>query len=136
TDFAPTLLDLAGIGSPDEVQGESFASILRGETSSDWRDSYYYHYYEYPLWHHVKPHYGIRNNRYKLIHFYYKMDVWEFYDLKKDPQELKNLIDKKKYAAIIEEMKQDIKNHQETLDMDTSKEAMYKLTEKHFGGHQ
>ena len=47
------------------------------------------------------------------------MDVWEFYDLKKDPQEMKNLIDKKKYAAIIEEMKQDIKNHQETLDMDT-----------------
>ena len=49
----------------------------------------YYHYYEYPKWHHVQPHYGIRTDRYKLIHFYYDIDVWELYDLQEDPNELK-----------------------------------------------
>ena len=52
----------------------------------------YYHYYEYPYYHHVQPHYGIRTDRYKLIHFYYDIDQWELYDLQNDPNELNNLI--------------------------------------------
>ena len=41
--------------------------------------------------HKVQPHYGIRTERYKLIHFYYSMDEWELYDLENDPQEMNNI---------------------------------------------
>ena len=39
----------------------------------------------------VKRHYGIRTERYKLIHFYNDIDVWELYDLQTDPHEMHNL---------------------------------------------
>ena len=89
-DFAPTILEMLGIESPNSIQGKSFFDNLVTNDSKAWRQSMYYHYYEYPFYHHVQPHYGIRNERYKLIHFYYDIDVWELYDLEKDPNELKN----------------------------------------------
>lgn len=135
-DFAPTLLDLVGLKIPKEVQGKSFAAMLKGEKSNDWRKSYYYHYYEYPKWHNVQPHYGVRNERYKLIHFYYDLDAWELYDLKNDPQEIHNLISNTAYSNIIAEMKKDIVQHQKELNMDASQEALIRLTEKNFGGHE
>jgi len=90
-DFAPTLLDMAGIAVPADIQGESFKPVLTGEKLTG-KDAIYYHYYEYPLPHGVKKHYGVRTDRYKLIHFYNDIDEWEFYDLKTDPDELHNLI--------------------------------------------
>ena len=52
-----------------------------GEAPADWRDAVYYRYYEFPHgWHRVRPHYGIRTDRYKLIHFGGDMDVWELFD--------------------------------------------------------
>ncbi|MEQ8533151.1 MAG: DUF4976 domain-containing protein, partial [Imperialibacter sp.] len=56
-------------------------------------------------WHKVKRHYGIRNYRYKLIHFYHDVDTWELYDLQQDPQEMNNLIDDPKYGDVVEELK-------------------------------
>jgi arylsulfatase A-like enzyme len=78
---------------PAEVQGNSLKEIMRGDAPPDWRDSIYYHYYEYPGFHNVKAHYGVRTHRYKLIHFYDDIDEWEFFDLEVDPHELHNLID-------------------------------------------
>ena len=84
-DFTPILLEMANVPIPEQVQGKSFFSNLKVKTPKKWRQSMYYHYYEYPYYHHVQPHYGIRNKRYKLIHFYYDVDLWGFYDLKNDP---------------------------------------------------
>lgn len=105
-DFAPTFLDYAGTDIPEQMQGRSLRPVLKGETPEDWRESMYYHYYEYPAWHAVKRHYGIRTDRYKLIHFYYDIDQWEFYDLKKDPLELHNEIDNPEYEDEIERLKE------------------------------
>ena len=58
-DFAPTLLDYAGVKVPEDMQGKSFRSIANG-SSDQWRDAVYYTYYEYPAVHMVKRHYGIR----------------------------------------------------------------------------
>ena len=91
-DFAPTLLDFAGLPVPDEMQGKSFKNALVENQSSS-RDAVYYHYYEYPIWHKVQPHYGIRTDRYKLIHFYYSMDEWELYDIQNDPEEMHNIFE-------------------------------------------
>ncbi|MAW30657.1 MAG: sulfatase [Flavobacteriales bacterium] len=89
-DFAPTMLDMVGIEVPSEMQGKSFKGVFEGN-EEDQRKSVYYHYYEWPIWHKVQPHYGIKTDRYKLIHFYYSMDVWELYDLKTDPNEMNNI---------------------------------------------
>ena len=98
-DFAPSFLDYAGVKIPEDIQGLSFRSVL-SQNSKSWRDAIFYSYYEHPSEHHVNRHYGIRTSRYKLIHFYYDQDYWELYDLKKDPNELKNLYNQKRYKKI------------------------------------
>ena len=94
----------------------------------------YYHYYEYPYYHHVQPHYGIRTDRYKLIHFYYDIDEWELYDLHKDPNELKNLIGNEKYVDIISDLKSELYNLKEIYGNDLSLEELRFISDNDFGG--
>lgn len=98
-DFAPTFLDYAEVKVSSDMQGESFRKIVSGE-SNVWRDAIYYTYYEYPSTHMVKRHYGVRTDRYKLIHFYYDVDEWELYDLEKDPHEMKSVYDDPVYSDV------------------------------------
>jgi arylsulfatase A-like enzyme len=98
-DFAETILDAAGVKIPNDMQGQSLLPLFMGKNDS-WRDALYYHYYEYPSIHMVKRHYGIRTDRYKLIHFYYDVDEWELYDLEKDPQEMNNVFSDPEYADV------------------------------------
>ncbi len=104
-DFAPTMIDFAGGQTPGQMQGESFRSIVSGKGAKNWRDAMYYHYYEFPGAHMVKRHYGIRTKRYKLIHFYYDVDYWELYDLKKDPNELNNIFGQPSTEKLTEKLK-------------------------------
>ncbi len=91
-DFAPTILDLLGIKTNEPFQGKSLIPLMAGEKVKKWREGIYYHYYEYPHgWHSVKRHYGVRTERYKLIHFYNDIDTWELFDLKNDPAEMHNI---------------------------------------------
>ena len=104
-DFAQTLLAAADIKAPEDMQGESLLPLLLNEREKWTRDAVYYHYYEYPSVHMVKRHYGLVNKSYKLAHFYYDVDEWELYDRKNDPQELKNVYNDPKYAAVVKELK-------------------------------
>lgn len=133
-DIAPTLLDFAGIKSPKDVQGKSFKPMLTGEDNDDWRQSMYYHYYEYPKWHHVQPHYGIRTERYKLIHFYYDIDLWEFYDLEYDPKEMNNLINSEAHNDIIASLKEELYQLKASYGNTMSYDELRKITDKNFGG--
>jgi arylsulfatase A-like enzyme len=108
-DFAETILDIAGVAIPAEMQGQSFKAILEGKETPNWRKSVYYHYYEFPQPHHVHPHLGVRTDRYKLIHFYTLPDTWELYDLEKDPHELKSVYKDPAYAATVTELKAELK---------------------------
>ncbi|QED37895.1 sulfatase [Antarcticibacterium arcticum] len=104
-DFAPTFLDFAGANIPEEMQGKSMRALLSQNSSGeDFRDAIYYHYYDFPAFHMVKRHYGVRTHRYKLMHFYDDIDEWEMYDLEKDPQELKNIYEDPAYAGIRKEL--------------------------------
>ena len=104
-DIAETLLDVAGIPIPEDMQGVSLLPLLKGEEFNAGREGLYYHYYEYPSVHMVKRHYGIRTERFKLIHFYYDVDEWELYDLDKDPGEMTNVYDDPGYAGTVEDLK-------------------------------
>ena len=99
-DFAPTFPDLAGVKPPADMQGVSLVPLLTGKKHGKWRDALYYHYYEYPAEYAVRKHYGVRTDRYKLIHFYDDIDSWELYDLQADPHEMHNLIDGPAYNGV------------------------------------
>ncbi|GGK72610.1 sulfatase [Rufibacter glacialis] len=105
-DIGPTLLDAAGVKIPQEMQGESFLPLVTGQKAKG-RDAIYYHYYENGE-HSVSPHFGIKGKRYKLIHFYKRVNTWELYDLEKDPQELTNLYGKKGYESITANLKKEL----------------------------
>ncbi|RNC88325.1 MAG: DUF4976 domain-containing protein [Winogradskyella sp.] len=102
-DFAPTVLEVAGVSIPKEVQGNSLVPLFEGD-NSNWRDALYYHYYEYPGIHMVKRHYGVRTKQYKLIRFYYDIEAWELYDLDNDPNEMNNVYGNHDYKAVQEKL--------------------------------
>lgn len=98
-DFAATFLEAAGVAAPADLQGPSLAPLLRGETPKDWRQSFYYHYYEFPGPHSVRRHYGVVDRRYKLVRFYEPgVDSWELFDLEKDPREMRSVYGEPSYA--------------------------------------
>ena len=98
-DFAETFLEAAGVEVPDEMQGRSLVSILKGQKPDDWRTSLYYQYYEYPGPHNVRRHYGVVTDRFKLVYFYEPdVNYWELFDRKTDPQELTSVYGNPKYA--------------------------------------
>lgn len=121
-DFAPTILDLAGVDIPDGMQGESLLPVLTKQEDA-WRSSVYYAYYEdswvlhgkgddamaepyqYFTPHRIGPHRGVRTDRYKLIEYYGEGDYWELFDLEKDPNELQNVCDDSNYADILVHLK-------------------------------
>nr|WP_233243989.1 sulfatase [Tamlana fucoidanivorans] len=136
TDFAPTLIELAGGTAPEQMQGHSFKHILQtGEEPEGWQQSTYYRYWMHMAHAHANPaHFGIRTKEYKLIFYYgrYWVDTddpnaewnkkswgnrftmhtpvaWEFYDLKNDPQEMNNAYDNPKYKSVIANLKEQLK---------------------------
>jgi arylsulfatase A-like enzyme len=106
-DFAPMMMDAAGLKTPADIQGKSFLPFMKGEKPKDWRTSMYYRYYHYPMHHQVQPHYGLRTERYKLI-FYNKINQWELFDLEKDPYELKNVYSDAAYGDTVKKLKDEM----------------------------
>lgn len=120
-DIAPTFVDVAGGTIDPGFQGRSLEPMLRGDTPDDWRKAIFYHYhggFDIPT------HMGVRTERYKLIRFLEKPpprgsvepipysgkgntmvegESWEFYDLKTDPREQRNLYQNPEYAEPVRE---------------------------------
>jgi arylsulfatase A-like enzyme len=98
-DLAETFLDALGVAIPERMQGRSLMPLLEGKTPADWRTAFYYHYYEFPAAHRVRPHYGLITDRYTLAHFYWPdVDYWELFDRDKDPEEMKSVFGEPAYA--------------------------------------
>jgi uncharacterized sulfatase len=143
TDFAPTIIELAGGTAPEYMQGKSFKEILeKGEEPEDWPQETYYRYWMHMAHRHANPaHFGIRTKDYKLIFFYgrYWVDTddpdavwnqkswgndfarhtpvaWEFYDLREDPEELNNQYQNPDYAETIDDLKRRLLELREELD--------------------
>ena len=129
-DYAETFLAIAGAPIPSDMQGLSLVPLLKGESPQDWRKSIYYHYYEYPSVHMVPRHYGIRTDRYKLMHFYQFGNEWELYDLKTDPDELTNLYGKPGQAELTARLKKQLvalqKHYEDDSDISEKPESWQK----------
>lgn len=115
-DYAPTFLELAGLPIPEDIQGVSLVPLLKGEKPADWRKALYYHYYEFPAEHMVRRHYGVRTERYKLMHFYEDINAWELYDLLEDPAEMNNLYGKAGTEKLTEDLKAELERLQVVYD--------------------
>ncbi|WNJ20080.1 sulfatase [Pontibacter sp. G13] len=157
TDFAPTLIELAGGKAPEYMQGMSFAKEVRGEEITEWRTATYYRYWMHMIHHEVPAHFGIRTDRYKLI-FYYSSHylegdagkdfywwkqytpvgnippaAWELYDLELDPQELHNRYADPAYQEIVAELKAELKQLREDLnETDEAYPAIQRIVESHW----
>lgn len=143
TDFAPTMLDFAGVKTPDSMHGRSIRPILEtGKTPADWRHAIYYRYWMH-LAHHWNPaHFGIRTDDFKLIFFYgigadgrgiQTPPGWEFYDLRKDPEEMNNAYDDPTYAPIIAGLKQDLLRLREQFgETDANYPAVQAIIDRHW----
>jgi len=111
-DLAPTFLDIAGIPLPDQFDGRSIVPLLEGHEVPDWAEEVYaeFHGHHFPY-----PQRMIRTDDYKII--INPADINELYDLKRDPHELKNVIDDKNYNNIKNKLTGRLYRHlQETED--------------------
>jgi N-acetylglucosamine-6-sulfatase len=107
-DVAPSILELCGAPALPNIHGQSFVSLARGE-AGDWRKSWFYEYnYEkqFPYTPNVR---GVRTDDWKYIHYPHgdggsDRHLAELYDLKTDPQELRNLIKDPAQASKIAEL--------------------------------
>jgi len=120
-DFAPLLLDYAGLATPSYMQGESFRNNLKGQTPADWRTSVYYRYWMNEDDNQNAPaHYGIRTGCYKLI-YYYALPLgikgankgalkpeWELYDVQKDPAEMHNIYNDPANKDLVAQLKKEL----------------------------
>ena len=97
-DVAPTFLDYAGLERDPHMHGRSWRAVVAGQAPADWRQDFLYQYFEFPAAHCVRPHRGVRDRRWKLIHWELA-DEWELYDLQSDPNEQTNLAGRPEYAA-------------------------------------
>ena len=101
-DFAPFFLEAAGTIIPKEMQGRSLMPLLQNQ-EAEWRKDIYYHYYE-AGGHGVPAHYGIRGERYKLVHFPRSAE-WNLIDLQEDPREMRSEHENPKHENTLREMK-------------------------------
>ena len=118
TDFAPTILELAGLDAPDYMQGRSFVPLLKRRRPANWPKASYYRYWMHMAHHDNPAHFGIRTKKYKLIFFYgtnYKQrgpkptrPGWELYDMAGDPHEMNNLYNDPGYVTVIRKLKTEL----------------------------
>ena len=103
-DYAPTILDAAGVEAGSPMHGVSLLPLATGQTAN-WERDLYYHFYENPGFHGVARHYGVRSERYKLV-YYYLNDEWELFDLEEDPTDQVNLYGKAGYEGVEKDLKE------------------------------
>jgi arylsulfatase A-like enzyme len=126
-DYAPTYLDAAGAAKPKTMTGASLLPLSNGTTPAGWREYLYYHYYDYPAVHQVRRQDGVRDDRYKLIHFYGEgfgkdkgndISCNELYDLQSDPNELRNLYGNSTLSEVRERLQNRLDQFRRELAVD------------------
>ncbi|GIW80612.1 MAG: acetylglucosamine-6-sulfatase [Gemmatales bacterium] len=113
-DIAPTVLQLAEIPIPKEIQGLSLVPLFAPDAAAvkDWRkEGWLYEYFENPGPQNVRKHRGIRTPKsplggpFKFIHYFEAPEEFELYDLEKDPLERNNLYGNPMYQKVVDHMK-------------------------------
>lgn len=105
-DLFPTLCELTGLSAPENLEGRSLAPILRGQRKRV-RSEIFGAYRDVQRM--------VRNERWKLIH-YPKIDRWQLFDLRRNPEEIHDHFPDPDQAARLEAMKRKLTELQLQLD--------------------
>ena len=101
-DIGPTLLDIAGVPVPAEMDGKSLVSVL-SDPDAKGRKAFLMEYWRY--YPENTPSYrGVRTEKYKYIEFERGRSPWLF-DIQRDPGELDNLYDTREGKKILPELR-------------------------------
>jgi len=103
-DVAPTILEAAGLATPESMDGQSFLQIATGE-STEWRDALLYEYYWERNFPHTPTIFAIRTDQYKFVRPHGLWDLDELYDIQADPLERENLIFSPDHQPVIQRLK-------------------------------
>jgi len=96
-DIAPTILELASLEVPQQMQGRSLLPLLKGQ-NPEWRTEFFY---EHPFVHKtIARTEALRTQRFKYAR-YIDFDYEELYDLQNDPAETINLAKDEKYQKTL-----------------------------------
>jgi len=98
-DFAPTFLDVAGVKTDRAFTGASLLPFLRDETPDDWRDSIHTQCDGVEIYVTQR---SVMTKDYKYV--FNAFDYDELYDLRNDPNEMKNLAAEPAYEDIKRDM--------------------------------
>lgn len=112
-DFAPTVLQYAGLPVPEQMQGLSMRPLFEG-TATDWREHVFYEYWT-DLVHAIPTMRAVRGERYKLVQYPMIDDLDELYDLKRDPHEMLNLAEDPGHAKVHQAMEELLETESERL---------------------
>lgn len=100
-DIAPTILEMAGIQKPKNIEGRSFLNLMQDKQLA-WRDTVYYEYYWENAFPQTPTQFAVRTSRYKFIRSHGVWDIDQLYDLQEDPYEVNNLIRSPQHQEIAE----------------------------------
>ena len=106
-DICPTLCEIGGAKSPENVDGHSLVPLLKHEKVK-WRESFLVEYFSDKVFPRIS-HMGyqsVRTDRWKYIHYTELEGMDELYDLKRDPYEMKNVVAEKDHA--LQQMKKEL----------------------------
>ncbi len=109
-DLAPTLLDLASVKSDWKFDGQSLRPLLADESPTDWRTSFLVQYNTdtvFPRVHNMG-YRALRTQRWKLIRYKQLDGMDELYDLLADPYEMRNVINARDSAAVVQQLNHDL----------------------------
>lgn len=96
-DIAPTILDLAGLSIPQEIQGRSLVPFLRGEMVNSHDKFLTEHLWDHPE---IPQSEAVRTEQWKYIRYPQHPEFEELYDLQNDSIEKNNLFFDKRYSEI------------------------------------
>ena len=113
-DIAPTILDIARLPVPKEMQGRSLFPLLITNALNDWRKEFFYeHHYAPEI---IPPSEGIRTERWSFIHWLPpNPEVEELYDLAVDPLEAHNLANDSQHAETLADLRARWRAYQQWL---------------------
>ena len=123
-DLAPTLLALAGVPVPGNMQGRSLVPLLRGK-KNEWRRSFLIEYYSDRVFPRiVKMGYkAVRTERWKYIRYLELDGMDELYDLKADPYEMNNVISQPRAEQTLKAMRKELGQLLKQTSVEVSTEA-------------
>ena len=104
SDLASTLINLAGLPSPEAHTGRSLLPLIQGKAVADWRRDFLCEFLavpgSIPRWE------GVRDTDWAYARYYVAGKPFEFlHDLKNDPNQLANLASDDKAAPALQQMR-------------------------------